>query len=150
MKRFGFMQKLDKNQHQAQVKPQHGKRQGVDRAVDIAQGREFFNIDGEQVGNDQPAQACQQRPGDGIPDPVPSVGQESENQNKLRNIAATDAEIAKAEREAELRQREIELKEYELTALVHKQADADKYLNAVRKRADVTFVTHNCQEFPLK
>lgn len=63
---------------------------------------------------------------------------ESENQNKLRNIAATDAEIAKAEREAELRQREIELKEYELTALVHKQADADKY--AAEKAAEAELI----------
>jgi len=58
---------------------------------------------------------------------------ESENQNKLKNIAATDAEIAKAEREADLKQKEIELKEYELDALVRKQADADKY--AVEQKA---------------
>lgn len=52
---------------------------------------------------------------------------EAENQKKLRNVAATDAEIAKAEREAELKQKEIELREYELTALVRKEADAQKY-----------------------
>ena len=52
---------------------------------------------------------------------------EAENQRKLKDVAETEANIAKAEKEAELKQREIELKEYELTALVRKQADAEKY-----------------------
>ena len=52
---------------------------------------------------------------------------EAENQRKLKDVAATDANIAKAEREAALKQKQIELKEYELDALVRKQADADKY-----------------------
>lgn len=52
---------------------------------------------------------------------------EAENQRKLRDVAATDANIAKAEREADLKQKQIQLKEYELDALVRKQADADKY-----------------------
>ena len=51
----------------------------------------------------------------------------AENQRKLKDVAATDANIAKAEREAALKQKQIELKEYELDALVRKQADADKY-----------------------
>ena len=59
---------------------------------------------------------------------------ETENQRKLRDVAATNAEIAKAEREAELKQKQIELKEYELTALVRKQADAEKY--AAEKKAE--------------
>ena len=63
---------------------------------------------------------------------------EAENQLKLKNIAATDAEIAKAEREAELKQKEIELREYELTALVRKQADADKY--AAEKKAEAMLI----------
>ena len=63
---------------------------------------------------------------------------EAENQKKLKNIAATDAEIAKAEREAELKQKEIELKEYELTALVRKQADAEKY--AAEKKAEAELI----------
>jgi flotillin len=62
---------------------------------------------------------------------------ESENQNKLRNIAATDAEIAKAEREVELKQKEIELREYELDALVRKQADADKYAAEQKAAAEL-------------
>ena len=52
---------------------------------------------------------------------------EAENQRKLKDVAETEANIAKAEKEAELKQREIELKEYELTELVRKQADAEKY-----------------------
>lgn len=52
---------------------------------------------------------------------------EAENQRKLKDVAETNANIAKAEREAELKQKEIELKEYELDALVRKQADAEKY-----------------------
>lgn len=63
---------------------------------------------------------------------------EAENQRKLRDVAATNADIARAEREAELRQREIELKEYELDALVRKQADADKY--AAEKAAEADLV----------
>lgn len=59
-------------------------------------------------------------------------GIEAENQRKLKEVAATDANIARAEREAELKQKQIELKEYELDALVRKQADADKY-NAEKK-----------------
>lgn len=56
-----------------------------------------------------------------------ALGIEEENQRKLRDVAATDANIAKAEREAELKKKEIELREYELDAVVRKQADADKY-----------------------
>lgn len=52
---------------------------------------------------------------------------EAENQRKLRDVAATEADIARAERETELKQKQIELKEYELDAVVRKQADADKY-----------------------
>ena len=54
-------------------------------------------------------------------------GIEAENQRKLKEVAETDANIARAEREAELKQKQIELKEYELDAIVRKQADADKY-----------------------
>ena len=62
---------------------------------------------------------------------------EAEYQRQLKDVAATNADIAKAEREAELRQKEIELKEYELDALVRKQADADKYAAEKRAEADL-------------
>ena len=66
-----------------------------------------------------------------------AAGIEEENQRKLRDVAATDANIAKAEREAELKQKEIQLKEYELDALVRKQADADKYAAEKKAEADL-------------
>ena len=62
---------------------------------------------------------------------------EAENQRKLKDVAATDANIAKAEREAALKQKQIELKEYELDALVRKQADADKYAAEKKAEADL-------------
>lgn len=62
---------------------------------------------------------------------------ESENQRKLRDVASTNADIARAEREAELKQKEIELKEYELDALVRKQADAEKYASEKKSEADL-------------
>lgn len=64
---------------------------------------------------------------------------EAENQRKLQEVASTNANIAKAEREAELKQKQIELKEYELDALVRKQADADKY--AAEKEAEADLVS---------
>ena len=63
---------------------------------------------------------------------------ESEKQKQLMNVAATNAEIAKAERETELKQKQIELKEYELTALIRKEADAKKY--AAEKEAEATLI----------
>ena len=54
-----------------------------------------------------------------------ATGIEEENQRKIKEVAATNANIAKAEREAELKQKQIQLKEYELDALVRKQAEAD-------------------------
>lgn len=64
-------------------------------------------------------------------------GIEAENQRKQVEVAFTNANIAKAEREAELKQKEIQLKEYELDALVRKQADADKYAAEQAAAADL-------------
>lgn len=64
---------------------------------------------------------------------------EAENQRKLQEVASTNANIAKAEREAELKQKQIELKEYELDALIRKQADADKY--AAEKEAEADLIS---------
>ena len=66
-----------------------------------------------------------------------AAGIEAENQRKLRDVAATEANIAKAEREADLKQKQIQLKEYELDALVRKQADADKYAAEQKAVADL-------------
>jgi flotillin len=62
---------------------------------------------------------------------------EAEKQRQLRDVAATNADIAKAEREADLKRKEIELREYELDALVRKQADADKYAAEKKAEADL-------------
>lgn len=62
---------------------------------------------------------------------------ESERQRQLRDVAATNANIARAEREAELKQKEIQLKEYELDALVRKQADAEKYSAEQKAQAEL-------------
>lgn len=64
---------------------------------------------------------------------------EAEKQRQLRDVAATNADIAKAEREAELKRKQIELKEYELDAIVRKQADANKY--AAEKQAEAELIS---------
>lgn len=63
---------------------------------------------------------------------------EAEKQRQLKDVAATNANIARAEREAELKQKEIELKEYELDALIRKQADAEKY--AAEREAEANLI----------
>lgn len=66
-----------------------------------------------------------------------AAGIEQENQRKTKEVAATNANIARAEREAELKKKQVELKEYELDALVRKQADADKYATEQKAAADL-------------
>ena len=61
---------------------------------------------------------------------------ESENQRKLQMVAATEADIAEAEKRTILKEREIDLKERELDALVRKQADADRYSVEQKAEAD--------------
>ena len=70
---------------------------------------------------------------------------EAENQRKLREVAETDANIAKAEREAELKQKQIQLKEYELDALVRKQADAEKYEKEKQAEAQLATRQRNAE-----
>ena len=66
-----------------------------------------------------------------------ATGIEEENQRKIKEVAATNANIAKAEREAELKQKQIQLKAYELDALVRKQAEADKFAAEKQAEADL-------------
>ena len=66
-----------------------------------------------------------------------ATGIEEENQRKIKEVAATNANIAKAEREAELKQKQIQLKKYELDALVRKQAEADKFAAEKQAEADL-------------
>ncbi|MBE6595679.1 MAG: flotillin family protein [Ruminococcaceae bacterium] len=52
---------------------------------------------------------------------------QQENQRKIIEIAKTNADIARREKEAELAEKEIAIKERELDAEIKKQADAMKY-----------------------
>lgn len=52
---------------------------------------------------------------------------QEEEQRKILEITATNADIAKQEREVELKAKEAEVKEQELAASIKKQAEAEKY-----------------------
>ena len=63
---------------------------------------------------------------------------QQENQRKTIEIAKTNADIARREKEAELREKEIAIKERELDAQVKKQADAMKYQS--EKQAEAALI----------
>ncbi|MBR1692873.1 MAG: flotillin family protein [Lachnospiraceae bacterium] len=52
---------------------------------------------------------------------------QAQEQEKSIQTATVNAQIARAEREAELKQKEVEVKQQELAAEIEKKADADKY-----------------------
>lgn len=58
-------------------------------------------------------------------------------QMKEVNTETVNAQIAQAEREADLRERQIAIRERELDATVKKQADADKYAAEQKAEADL-------------
>ena len=58
------------------------------------------------------------------------------DQMKTVNENQVNAEIAKAERMADLKEREVAIKEKELDALVRKQADAEKYAAETKAKAE--------------
>ena len=62
---------------------------------------------------------------------------QQENQRKVIEIAKTNADIARREKEAELAEKEIAIKERELDAEIKKQADALKYQSEKRAEADL-------------
>ena len=62
---------------------------------------------------------------------------QQENQRKTIVIAKTNADIARREKEAELKEKEIAIKERELDAQIKKQADALKYQSERRAEADL-------------
>lgn len=59
------------------------------------------------------------------------------DQKKALDVTATNAEIAKMEREVELQKQKIELKEKELDAVVRKEADAQLYKTQKMAEADL-------------
>ena len=62
---------------------------------------------------------------------------QQENQRKIIEIAKTNADIARREKEAELKEKEIAIKERELEAEIKKQADAMKYQTEKEAEADL-------------
>lgn len=64
-------------------------------------------------------------------------GIEAQRQQKAINTEQVNAEIARADREAELKSKEVSVREQELDATVRKQADADRYAVEQRAQADL-------------
>ena len=62
---------------------------------------------------------------------------QEENQRKIIEIAKTNADIARREKEAELKEKEIAIKERELEAQIKKQADAMKYQTEKEAEAEL-------------
>ena len=52
---------------------------------------------------------------------------QKQEQQKTIQTATVNAQIARADREPELKQKEVEIRQQELTATIEKQADADRY-----------------------
>ena len=63
---------------------------------------------------------------------------QKQEQEKTIQTATVNAQIAKAEREAELKQKEVEIRRQELTASIEKQADADRY--ALEQSAEANMI----------
>lgn len=63
---------------------------------------------------------------------------QEQEQLKAINTATVNAEIAKTEREAELKQKAVDVRKQELAAEVERQADADKYKQA--QEAEATLI----------
>lgn len=61
---------------------------------------------------------------------------EAQKQRKSINAEEVNAEIAKAERETELRNKQVAVKEQELAASIKKQAEAEKYAAQQKAEAD--------------
>ena len=63
---------------------------------------------------------------------------QKQEQEKTIQTATINAQIARAERETELKKREVEVKQQELAATIEKQADANKY--AAQKAAEARLI----------
>jgi len=62
---------------------------------------------------------------------------QQQEQQKTIEAATVNAQIAKAEREAELKQKEVVVKQQELAAQIEKQADAEKYQAEKKAEAEL-------------
>lgn len=73
---------------------------------------------------------------------------EAENQRRIQEIATADANLARQEKEIELKEREVSIKERALEAEVKKTAEAEKY--AEKQRADARlYATQKASEAEL-
>ena len=63
---------------------------------------------------------------------------QNQEQQKVIQTATVNAQIARAEREAELKQKEVSVRQQELAAAIEKKADADKY--AAEKAAEAALI----------
>ena len=62
---------------------------------------------------------------------------QKQEQQKTIEAATVNAQIVRAEREAELKQREVDVRTQELTAQIEKQADAEKYRKQQEAEAEL-------------
>ncbi len=62
---------------------------------------------------------------------------QKQEEQKLIQTETVNAQIAKAERDAELKQKEVEIRQQELAASIEKQADADRYAITQKAEADL-------------
>ena len=73
---------------------------------------------------------------------------EAENQRKTQEIATADANLARQEKEIELKEREVQITERKLEAEIEKKAEAEKY--AAQQRADAElYATQKASEAEL-
>ena len=73
---------------------------------------------------------------------------QNQEQQKTIQAATVNAQIAKVEREAELKQKEVQVKQQELAAEIEKKADADKY--AAEKKAEAELVIRQKEAAGIK
>ena len=73
---------------------------------------------------------------------------QNQEQQKTIQAATVNAQIAKVEREAELKQKEVDVKQQELAAEIEKKADADKY--AAEKKAEAELVIRQKEAAGIK
>jgi len=62
---------------------------------------------------------------------------QTQEQQKTIQTATVNAQIAKAERDTELREKEVQVRQQELVAQIEKQADAEKYKTEKQAEADL-------------
>lgn len=62
---------------------------------------------------------------------------QKQEQEKTIQTATVNAQIARTERDAELKQKQVSVREQELTAEIEKQADAEKYRTEKQAEADL-------------